>query len=300
MAWCPICKSEYREGFTICADCKVELVDALEQIEMIPLCTFEDEDIAEKFSAYLKYAEIEHSIDKKNENITILTDKNSFHKGVMSVLAFTKLEENLYAAKNIDSSYFIGSTSKMLDEASNSYNENFDAPIDENEDSDDDTDYSTQNSRNFTPQESVIYESNSTKADESYTTGLMLLVFGIMGLVYLAFFSKNVSLSFSNIVIIVIFAAMVIYAIFSLKASANYRKAAVKEKETVDNIQDWLLSNISKEDILAQDMPAESPEDNYFRRIEYVKEKLNGEFPDLNDNFADMLIDEFYETIFED
>ena len=27
MPWCPKCKSEYREGFTVCADCGSELVD---------------------------------------------------------------------------------------------------------------------------------------------------------------------------------------------------------------------------------------------------------------------------------
>ena len=27
MPWCPKCKSEYREGFTVCADCGSTLVD---------------------------------------------------------------------------------------------------------------------------------------------------------------------------------------------------------------------------------------------------------------------------------
>ena len=30
MPWCPVCKSEYREGFTVCARCGVELVDELD------------------------------------------------------------------------------------------------------------------------------------------------------------------------------------------------------------------------------------------------------------------------------
>ncbi|PKM81127.1 MAG: hypothetical protein CVU88_04145 [Firmicutes bacterium HGW-Firmicutes-13] len=33
MPWCPNCKSEYREGFRICTDCKVELVQELEPEE---------------------------------------------------------------------------------------------------------------------------------------------------------------------------------------------------------------------------------------------------------------------------
>jgi len=30
MPWCPKCRNEYRKGITVCAECKVELVDSLE------------------------------------------------------------------------------------------------------------------------------------------------------------------------------------------------------------------------------------------------------------------------------
>ena len=33
MSWCPICRNEYREGIKICAECRVELVDHLEEEE---------------------------------------------------------------------------------------------------------------------------------------------------------------------------------------------------------------------------------------------------------------------------
>ncbi len=33
MAWCPICKCEYKEGVLKCAECKVELVPSLEKVE---------------------------------------------------------------------------------------------------------------------------------------------------------------------------------------------------------------------------------------------------------------------------
>ncbi|MCM1124077.1 MAG: hypothetical protein NC416_15960 [Eubacterium sp.] len=33
MPWCPVCKNEYREGIRLCAECKVELVDHLEDEE---------------------------------------------------------------------------------------------------------------------------------------------------------------------------------------------------------------------------------------------------------------------------
>ena len=33
MPFCPKCKNEYREGFTVCAECKCELVDSLTELE---------------------------------------------------------------------------------------------------------------------------------------------------------------------------------------------------------------------------------------------------------------------------
>ena len=30
MAWCPVCKCEYKKGITVCKECKVELVDSLD------------------------------------------------------------------------------------------------------------------------------------------------------------------------------------------------------------------------------------------------------------------------------
>ena len=30
MAWCPVCKCEYKKGITKCAECKVELVETLD------------------------------------------------------------------------------------------------------------------------------------------------------------------------------------------------------------------------------------------------------------------------------
>ena len=33
MPWCPKCKNEYKDGYTVCADCGSDLVDELTQEE---------------------------------------------------------------------------------------------------------------------------------------------------------------------------------------------------------------------------------------------------------------------------
>lgn len=37
MPWCPKCQTEYREGYSICADCQVALVDKLPKLPPVDL-----------------------------------------------------------------------------------------------------------------------------------------------------------------------------------------------------------------------------------------------------------------------
>ena len=45
MAWCPVCKCEYKNGITKCAECKVDLVDSLDSVKDEPV--FSEEEIKE-------------------------------------------------------------------------------------------------------------------------------------------------------------------------------------------------------------------------------------------------------------
>ena len=50
MPWCPKCKNEYKEGYTVCADCGSQLVETLEEgpiaiyfgveEELLEICNF--------------------------------------------------------------------------------------------------------------------------------------------------------------------------------------------------------------------------------------------------------------------
>ena len=63
MAWCPVCKNEYREGITMCADCNVPLVDDLNALNndehnFKALFRTHHKELAEKFTAYLEYSDL--------------------------------------------------------------------------------------------------------------------------------------------------------------------------------------------------------------------------------------------------
>lgn len=58
MAFCPICKMEYREGVTECADCHVALVDVLPHAKQSLLLRIKSERVFGKFKKYLEYSKI--------------------------------------------------------------------------------------------------------------------------------------------------------------------------------------------------------------------------------------------------
>ena len=56
MPWCPICKNEYRKGFTVCKDCNVPLVEEMPvEVEMAEVVTLQSETLAERLVSYLDY-----------------------------------------------------------------------------------------------------------------------------------------------------------------------------------------------------------------------------------------------------
>lgn len=77
MAWCPVCKCEYKAGITKCAECKVELVDSLEnEQEDTIFLQSEDGNDAEGMDALAENENI-HFIDREAQMAAVKIAKKS-------------------------------------------------------------------------------------------------------------------------------------------------------------------------------------------------------------------------------
>ncbi len=64
MPWCPVCKNEYREGIKLCAECKVELVEHLEDEKVEDIKRYEQEKMA-RVQAMIAAEEISEEEDER-------------------------------------------------------------------------------------------------------------------------------------------------------------------------------------------------------------------------------------------
>jgi len=102
MAWCPVCKCEYKEGITKCAECKVDLVDSLEEKGYEPIF---EQDVFEEETASLDVKEI-----TENKNIHFI-DREANIAAVK--MAMAKKDTSVYrgskelAAENKSSAYIL-------------------------------------------------------------------------------------------------------------------------------------------------------------------------------------------------
>ena len=72
--WCPVCKTEYQKGITICAECGSVLVEGTEDDFLITgLCELKDEETAAKLLEYLKFSGITNAKEKEEDGVYIIT-----------------------------------------------------------------------------------------------------------------------------------------------------------------------------------------------------------------------------------
>jgi hypothetical protein len=321
MAWCPICKNEYRDGFKYCSECKVKLVDSLEplQEEKVPLCNFDSEEVAKKFVKFLNYSKFKNYLDITDDGYFIKCDKDDFRAGQAKVKGFVNVEKSLKIQRNIDSSYYIFENPEAVSDDCKGIISNEDTENSDNDgdlanseilaDSADSEKYSAVNAHEALIEQakqldqSHTYQSKRFKADETLNSGIMFLVFGAFGLAFIGLNFIGVLhllvLGFSSIVMSLIFLGMIIGGFISIKSAKRMTSEANEEDAFTEQLKSWAKDNLTYERVHSADEAGASEEFNVLYRINYIKDVLSKQFEGLDEAFLDYFSEEFYYENFE-
>lgn len=234
MPWCPKCKTEYREGFTVCADCGSELVEE-EPVETPPG--------EAEWDAFPQYGD-DAGVESGDEDIVVQEDGSDMLAGA----------------------------------------------------------HGRTRGRGMT----APYQDSAERANDNRSSGWILLILGILGLLVLALGMLGVlPLHFGNSYLFygvmgAIFILFVVSGGISMKNAKLLDKKAASENTLRESLHEWCRENLNAQ-MIDDTVGVQGAEEEvlYFRRFSYIKERLNHQFMNLDQGFLDKFIDDYvYDEIF--
>ena len=315
MPWCPNCKNEYREGITKCADCGTPLVAELSLADDgETLCYIDNEAVVDKLVSYLDYSGIKavSEFDAEEESFRISVKPKDIKKALIEYKGFLLVEAS--RAKEAMAKTF--SAEEATDEVENEGAENgLPSPKDINTEtlkdlsslkdtplSDRDKEALMEMAGEYKP--AGVYQSQSDKASDLYSTGYTFLIIGIAMLIFTALNFFGVLKYFTeNYITLVVLTALSLAAcgvgIGAFMRSKKARSQVDAETKLTDEVKEWLENNLSimtEGDLSGDD--GTSDEILYLNRTAAMKRAMYEKFGNLNEDFADTMIDEFYNSHF--
>lgn len=266
MPWCPKCKNEYREGVTVCADCGCPLISDGEMQNRSAVLFGEREEL-EKLKEFLEYNSITSSQIEFDENDQVYE-------------LFVAPEDHDDAMKFARVFVFENAKEELKDEEK-----------EENEES--------------SGSRLSVYESNEEKAKENKSSAIVLFAVGILGILFLLLcFFGVIPFRFREFVYIVMgafFLILIVLGIISMVNSGRLSKSANSENDLTDSIRKWCLETFDASEIDREVLDGETDESIlYFKRTQWMKDKIRTQFVNLDEAFLDYFLDNIYDEIFKE
>ena len=272
MPFCPKCKNEYRKGFTECHECKISLVDSLEEAEalqMQPKRVFDvnDERSYEFLNQYKEEAE-----EEEDSEIVSYSDLTFSEK------QFQKNDED---ESEDDLEVVAPISEQMLRQR--------------------------QIAEAIRKQSS--YVDKKQKIEDYKSSGFVLTLVGGVGLVALVLLYLGIIPGFSGLksnymfmgVMLIMFIVFIIAGIVSFAQI----KTIILEAEADDNLisrvnqffDEYLtVEKLAKEVVCSK---KDTEEEMYFKRTEYMTRVLLQKFPEMNESLREKIIDDKYGEMYE-
>lgn len=286
MPWCPVCKNEYREGFTMCSDCKVELVDSLTEDTVegnLIKYTFGNPETMGALAEFLKYGGLSYAEVKFDDAIT--DSDNCF-------IEIYEEEEPL--ARNLTAVFYTKLNTAKVSEVQ----------------AEEDVAISEENEPvNNSFSSGGVYVEAHDKAENYKSSAYALLSCGIVGmvliiLIYFGIVPLNLAGSVKGIASVTLGLMFVIFIVMGFKSLTDSKKFAAMsddEKKTTADIQSWFKMSYDKNAIDSKiDVADDATEEmKYFARCEQMRKIITDQFGALDPAYLEKNIEDLYQAIYE-
>lgn len=285
MPWCPNCKTEYREGIEKCADCGSTLVKSLNEEDRV------EESCSLLFGDKKHVQMIEEHLlaEGFSSAFSVKTDRKKGEgneEGAEKYELFVSAAEREGAVKC--AAEFMRNTNPQAMEAA----KNPESP--------------RVMTRKSEPAKE--FKTAQEKKSELKASGIMLLAFGIAGIVFMVlviFGVVPIKFSGFNAVIAytvmgLFFGALFVSGIMSFVSMKKMGNADDEESKKLKEIDEWCALNLTKA-IVEQTVPGDVSVDEqlYFERFDFMKATIAKAFPEMGDDYAEYITEKKYSEYFE-
>lgn len=280
MAWCPQCKNEYREGITVCTDCGCELVEEKESRKLFPVFVGNAEN-AEELKRFLEYNKIKQ-----------VTVSSAGDEGVVVAVEETDKEQALKLARVY---------------AEQKYSEELEHIASEKQAEEEKDPFAEEKMVRAARTNFKSYMNSAQKAEDNRSSAWVLLIVGVLGLAVVVLGSLGIlPLRIGNPylfygVMSALFLLLIVMGFVSMKSAKLFARTAESENSLKKTLLEWCKGNLkaSQIDSVIADAAELEEEVLYMRRYDVIKDMLNHQFMNLDQDFVDELIDEeIYDMVF--
>ncbi len=300
MPWCPNCKTEYREGITHCADCKVELVAEYKDVvlknatALLVQVETEQKDFVTKLQKFLDYSGITSATLEEEGFTGVYVVPEDLNKAKKCFKAFYSVETENVMQKAAEAAFMKG---KEFDYFGDDEEEDADEELARDLLGADDDD-----SESVEERAAAKYVSAASRYEDYRTSGITFTVLGGLGVIFAVLnFMEVFTLfgsTFSSVVLFVMFGIFLVLGIFSFVKAGKLKESAEIENKTVAEAKEWMEKNFTKD--MLNDITAGSEDDVtseellYMERVDQLVKRLLDAFPGLKHSLAEQLVEEFF------
>ena len=281
MPWCPKCKNEYVEGTKECSDCKIALVETLEERTAVIFGEKEQMEKLKEFLEYNKLRAITVQLNEEDNTYELWVKEEDEKQARKLAVVFMKEEARRKAEKET-----------LDDEAKKGMNDIAEA----------------MHVNSF--RSTGVYQDSASKAEDNKSSAYTLLFVGGVGLVVVALcmfgvIDMNLNETSKYMVYGVMGALFVLFIVMGVVSMRSYKFFAQKA-QTEDNltgeIRKWCLADLNVEKVdehLLEEDKSLKEEMKYFKRVEILKKLISEKFLNLDEAYLEHFVDDIYPEIFE-